>query len=369
MKNFLLFLTICCAFLVTGCWDQRLLKENSLILGAGVDLTTDNKIEDTLLYPVSIRGRDIQQKTKVISAKGDTIHNAREHADQKIAERLDASKNRFVLFGKDLAKQGIYSLLDIVYRDAKGPSNAKLAIVNGRAKSALYLHPVDTDLTSEYYPKLLDSAEKVGLIQNYTIQAICSIIFAEGKDFMIPYITVDKQENRASITGLAMFHRDKLVGTLNVMESKIFLLLMNPKQHTRFNLKVHTDEKKREQQFIDIQAVQTASTIRIQHEGENVSARITLNIKCNVTEYGKGRLTNKKKIQNLNNSIKKQLQKAANQTLFKMKQVNCDGLGIGQRIQAYHNDMWKQINWDKVYPQLPIKVDVNTEIVNTGVIK
>ncbi|MHA4119319.1 Ger(x)C family spore germination protein [Bacillus cereus] len=370
MKKMIILLKICCCvILLTGCWDQRLLKESSLILGAGIDLTADKKIEDTFFYPKSIKGSGIQQKTIVVSAKGDTLRDAREHANKKIAERLDASKNRFFLLGKDLAVHGIYSILDVVYRDAKGASNATVAVVNGSAKKALFLHTNDTNLASEYYPKLLKSAEISGLVQNRTVQAICSLIFAEGKDFMVPYITLHKKEKRAYITGLAMFHHDKFVGTLNSIESKMFLLLTNVKHsNTGFKLKMYANKKKQEQNFIYVQATPLKPIIQIRHDKGQLRIIIDLDIKYHVAEHGEGILTTHKKKKLLNEKIKQKFIQLANQTVLKMQQVNCDGLGIGERIQAYHADIWEHTNWKKVYPDVPIQVRVHTEMINTGVI-
>ncbi|MGE6964308.1 Ger(x)C family spore germination protein, partial [Bacillus thuringiensis] len=297
MKKMNLFFKLCCGvFLLTGCWDQRLLKESSLILGAGLDLTKDQKIEDTFFYPKSVKGPGIQQKTMLVSAKGDSIRDAREHANRKTAERLDASKNRFLLFGGDLAAHGIYAALDMVYRDAKGASNAKVAVVNGLAKDAMFIHTTDTNLASEYYPKLLDSAETSGFIKIHTVQSLCSLIFADGKDFMLPYITLNKKQRRAYVTGLAMFHQDKFVGTLNELESKMFLLLTNIKHpQVGFKIKIDADEKNREKNFIYVQVIQLKPTIHIRHEHKQLHAMIDLDIKYNVTEYGKGKLTTQKK--------------------------------------------------------------------------
>ncbi|WP_179883992.1 Ger(x)C family spore germination protein [Bacillus thuringiensis] len=370
MKKMSLFFTLCFGiFLLTGCWDQRLLKESSLILGAGLDLTKDQKIEDTFFYPKSVKGPGLQQKTILVSAKGDTIRDAREHANRKTAEKLDASKNRFCLLGKDLAAHGIYAALDMVYRDAKGASNAKVAVVNGLAKDALFLHATDTNLASEYYPKLLASAETSGFIKNHTVQALCSLIFADGKDFMVPYITLNKKERRAYITGLAMFHHDKFVGTLNGIQSKMFLLLTNTKHpHIGFKIKIDADEKKREKNFIYVQVNQLKPTIHIRQNQKQLRTTMDLDIAYTVTEYGKGKLTTEKKKQFLNHKVKKHFTQLANQTLLNMQRANCDGLGIGERVQAYHMDAWKHINWDKAYPHLPIKIRVHTKIENTGVI-
>ncbi|HHT7228407.1 TPA: Ger(x)C family spore germination C-terminal domain-containing protein [Bacillus cereus] len=227
-------------------------------------MTKNKKIEQTFLYPRSVKGPNPHQETLSASAIGDTSRNAKAHADQKIADRFDDSKNRLFLFGKDLAQQGIYSTLDVIYRDAKGPSNAKIAIVMGRAKDALSLRIKETSLSSEYYPKLLHSAEEVGLIQNQTVQSVCSIIFAEGKDVMVPYLNLLKSEKRAYLTGLAMFHHDKFVGRLGIKESRVFLLLNGRKsKHQSLTLRVSNEETIKDKNFINIEILQVKTTPNI----------------------------------------------------------------------------------------------------------
>ncbi|MGX5634238.1 Ger(x)C family spore germination protein [Bacillus thuringiensis] len=360
---------LCVSFVLMGCWDQRLLKDSCLILGIGIDLTKNKQIEQTFLYPRSIKGQNPHQETLSASAIGDTSRNAKAHADQKIADRFDASKNRFFLFGKDLAQQGIYSTLDVIYRDAKGPSNAKIAIVNGRAKDALSLRIKETSLSSEYYPKLLHSAEEVGLIQNQTVQSVCSIMFAEGKDFMVPYLDLLKSEKRTYLTVLAMFHHDKLVGRLGIKESRIFLLLNGRKsKHQSLTLRVSNKELIRDKNFINIEILQVKTTPTIFVTNGKVKINLNINFKLGINEYANDHFRNKKNIRKLNQRITKELTHLANQTISKMQEANCDGLGIGQRLQAYHPTLWKNINWETKYPNVPIAVHIDNEIIHHGII-
>ncbi|PEF41506.1 hypothetical protein CON72_07880 [Bacillus wiedmannii] len=360
---------LCVSFVLMGCWDQRLLKDSSLILGIGIDLTKHKQIEQTFLYPRSIKGPNPHQETLSASAIGDTSRNAKAHADQKIADRFDASKNRFFLFGKDSARQGIYSTLDVIYRDAKGPSNAKVAIVNGRAKDALSLRIKETSLSSEYYPKLLHSAEEVGLIQNQTVQSVCSIIFAEGQDLMLPYLDLLKSEKRAYLTGLAMFHHDKLVGHLEIKESRVFLLLNGYKsKHQSLTLRVSNKESIRDRNFINIEILQVKTTPTIFVTNGKVKVNLHVNLKLGINEYANDHLHNQKNIQTLNRRINKELTHLANKTISKVQKVNCDGLGIGQRLQAYHPTEWKHINWETTYPHIPITVHINNKIIQHGII-
>ncbi|WP_260288445.1 Ger(x)C family spore germination protein [Peribacillus aracenensis] len=370
MKKYIGFLFSLLLLLFTsGCWDQRLLKDTSLILGTAFDLTKDKKILETVTFPKSKRGLNVQQHVVTISSKGDTTLNVKGELDQKLPDRYDASKNRIFLFGESLAKQGIYPVLDAVYRDPKGPLQAKLAVVDGSAKKALSQFPPETPLSSEYLPKLLKSTAEIGVINNENVQSICTIIFSEGEDFLVPYLKILSKEKRTKVTGLAMFHKDKFVGKLGITESKMFLLMKgNKKKKTSFTIKVHNKKESLDKNFISVDVIRTKRKLLVSQNKGKPYAKIKVNIKLEVKEYPEDHLDRQLEVTELNKKIEKSFREMANLTLKKMKVANCDGLGIGSKVQANEYNTWKNISWDKEYQELPIKVELNTEIVENGVI-
>src|SRR5699024_3486273 len=126
--------------LLTGCWDERLLKDHILILSVGYDLDDEKKLVKTVTFPnetnSSEQGGD-PVKTETITVKGNTVKDAEIITEQYSPETFDRSKTKVLLMGEDLAKDGIFPTLDSTYRDLRAPLSAKIAIVEGTAKDAL----------------------------------------------------------------------------------------------------------------------------------------------------------------------------------------------------------------------------------------
>lgn len=95
-KWFLLGTLLVVIVLLTGCWDQRLIKESRLILAVGLDLEPNGKIIDTVVYPVVNKGSNAMSlvKSVVVSSTGVTTRDARFNLDKKVSQMFDASKNR-----------------------------------------------------------------------------------------------------------------------------------------------------------------------------------------------------------------------------------------------------------------------------------
>lgn len=375
MKELKLLATLLILISLSGCWDQRLLKDASLVLGIGFDLTESNKIRETIVFPSSgdssssSNGPKNKQSVAVISSDGNTANDARMQLDLRLADRYAGSKSKIILFGESLAKKGLYAPLDGMYRDPKGPLQAKVAIVSGEAKEVLNLFPPETPLSSEYLPSLLQSAEEVGNISLQNVQSICTLIFTEGKDVILPYIEIIDNGKRAKLVGTAMFHKDKLVGKLNINESKL-LVIMQKKKHNKvsLNLKVDNKQEDTEGNYVSVEVIQAKTNLLIEGAPEKPTVNVTSNLKLKIKEYPKDHLFNQKELHKLNNQIEKSLKVLATKTIKKAQEKNCDALGIGLKLHAYHYDYFKNIDWSKEYKNYPINIKINSEIISNGLI-
>lgn len=356
--------------LITGCWDQKLLKDIGIVSVIGVDVNEKKDVILTVALPVSTKGQNTQAESVIISANGVSTKNARERLANKVSETFDPSKSRVFLFGDQLSKnQGIFSVMDSYYRDSSGPIDANVAIVKGLAKDALSIYPAEKPLRSEYYHGLLNSSVESGLIKNENIQTTFSKMSTDGRDVLIPYLTLLKEEQRAKIIGLAMFDREMQTGELSPKESRMFLILNgNPSKKSTLTLKVHKNEKTKSSNYININVLHLKRKVNISEKAGQIQAEIVLNLKLGVKEYPKDHLNNRSRVQQLNKATQKELTKLSERVVTKMQKANCDGLAIGLRVKAFHNQTWKKLNWDKEYPQLPIKVVIHTEIIEHGVI-
>lgn len=370
MKNSIFILLIALVFVVSGCWDQRLLKSNGLILGVGYDLDDEELILKTITFPKGTGGT-LQQtaptsESGVITTKGNTVKANDDEIDRLLPQKFDRSKSRIIIMGNKLAEEGIFPTLDSVYRDLRGPLNAFIVIVEGEAREALSLKDTYSALISEFYYELLQSAEKSGLIKNDDVQNICPVLLGKGKDVALPLMKV--QDDVAKVKGMALFDGDRMTGKLNMLQSTMFLLLTNQvTKRVNMNAKVHEDKEENSKNFVNF-AIRKAKRKLTINTGDKIKVNINIFLEVEVDEYAEDHLYKSKKIKELEKKIEKNLNKLAAETVINLQEANSDVIGIGDHLKAYHPADWNSETWSEQYPNITIITDFRVKIVRHGII-
>ncbi|MEX1030939.1 MAG: Ger(x)C family spore germination C-terminal domain-containing protein [Paenibacillaceae bacterium] len=193
--------------MLTGCWDIQEIKDQSFIIGVGVDKVGD-EIEVSLLEvltsasPLGEEEKTVSgfANTRVISTKGPTMNYCIEVLRSEMNKRVNASKIRFVVFSEELLKAGIIEHMDYLLRHYEIDKVTYVIATRPSAKELLTkekgtLFPF---LNVEKYSPLLHTIKLWELIpQLYTIQ--------EGA--VLPLIRMDK--DRIKIIGASLLQLDK----------------------------------------------------------------------------------------------------------------------------------------------------------------
>lgn len=363
-----------CTILVSACWDQRLLRDHSLILAIGYDHSEDDRIMKTITFPKKTgenggsKQSEAPEESQVISVTGNTVKDTDKKMEQKIPELFDRSKTRVIFFGEELATDGIFSTLDSVYRDLRGPLNAKIAIFKGEAKDALMLQSEQSLLTSDIYANLLESAGQAGITKNENVQIACPIILGNGKDVVLPYVSITDDGSEAIIEGVALFNGDQMTGTLNIKETSMFLVLSDQiTKNTALNLKVHDTYEDQNKNFVNIAIRKNERDISFHVKDEDIRVQLKTTLEVEIDEYAANHLSDKDRVKSLSNRIEKQLNQLAEVTLNKIQTANNDGLGLGEKLKAYHHSTWEKVDWTKKYEEIPIETDFKVKIIRHGI--
>lgn len=365
-------LCLCSFFLLTGCWDERLLKDHILILSVGYDLDDEERLMKTVTFPNQTKSgaqSGEPAKTETITVKGDTVKDAEIITEQYAPETFDRSKAKVLLIGEDLAKSGMFPTLDSVYRDLRAPLSAKLAIVEGEAKDALEISQKYSLLTSEFYANLIETSDRAGLIKSEDLQSVCPVILGGGRDIALPSIEVDKSASSAKLNGLSLFSGDKLTGALDLKQSIMFLLLTDQTtKRTKINLQVTENKKEETKNYVDFSVRKMNRNINIDTNNNKMKAHIDMHLQIEIDEYASDHLYSKKKAKKLKKQMIEQLTRLAEETIKEMQEANSDTLGIGERIKAYHPKTWEKIEWDEVYPKIEMKPSFTIKIIRHGIL-
>ncbi|WP_286230780.1 Ger(x)C family spore germination protein [Neobacillus mesonae] len=377
MRKTIKMLMVCglTLFFLTGCWDQRLLKEQKLISLIGYDMISGGEIISSTAYPIRKGGVTTgsqstpSSQSTIMTTHGKTAQDSLLHADLMISERIDISKAQVILFGEKIAKVGLYQVIDHIYRNPKGALGAKVAIIEGSTVDAVNLKQEEADIIGRYYGEFLKSGVATGFFTDYNIQSVCPLLLKHTKDPLLPLLRIQPTQNRAVTVGMAMFNNEKMTGKLNIDESKMFTLLDGyKKQKVSFLVRTKKHYKNMQKNYVVIEVLGTKPKTKLNIENKSITVDLPLKLHYRIIEYPKNHLTTPMLLDELNKAIKENLTQLAQQTITKMQEANCDGFGIEEQIKVHHNKLWEQKYKNTALKNIPIKPHLQFELTNSGII-
>ncbi|WP_175991374.1 Ger(x)C family spore germination protein [Bacillus sp. Marseille-Q1617] len=350
---------------LTGCWDQRLLKDSRLIYSSSFDLIEDDKIFTTAIT------RDFHGEMGAnveITGEGKTIRETRMSMDRKINGNFEPSKNRVFLLGEDLAKKDIYQFLDVFYRDPSSSISAKIAVAEGRGSDFLSKLREKNTFISEFLTEAIESAEGATEVEEQNLQTICTLMFDPGKDFILPLFTLEDEE--INLEGNAIFHKHSMTGKLSIMQSTLYLVLADKKaKRARFISEVEKENKSPLDDYISYNIIKPKAKMKILSDSpDDIKVEISLKAGITISEYPADKLKDKKNIKKINKKIEKDLVKRSKKLVETIQTANADLFGIGRELIAFHPKTWEKLNWEEDYKEITIIPKIETEIVGNGII-
>lgn len=373
MRKWWTIIPLC--LLLAGCWDQRPVKELNLIFGVGIDREEENNLTLTVEIPQEKQGTTgggggtegpTQQAAKslVISEQGQTVRDVAYKMDRRIDGALDISKLGVLMIGKESAQNDLYSLLDAYFRNPVSPLNAKLLVVDGRADEFFHQDFKGQTLYSDYFFKLIETAEQESAIPVTNMQLACNLLLDEGSDAVIPLISYNEEQKSAEINGSALFNGRSMSGELTAKETSSFLIMVNQaQQELPLTFGVEGEED------ISVMLIDSKAKLKVNMpKGGNPTAIVSVDMKVQVIEYPPQNLDKEKLTKTLNQQMTEGAEKLLQQTVQKMQEANSDTLGIGRRIMAKDPGAFKKLAWGEVYPDMDIKVETKVKIERTGAI-
>lgn len=370
--NRLLLSLVPLMLILSGCWDQRLLKETRLVYGVGFDLE-DNMVKNTIVIRSVPGNPNAEYTNELISTKAETIRKARNQIDNKIAGQIGTDKVQVFLLGEDIINYDLYAFLDVFYRDPSSPLSAKIAVVKGKAHDILALEKKENTLISEYINELITIAEDSFVVPKQSVQKICTHMFDEGRDFALPLLVYDSENKGLDISGVALFNEKLFTGnTLNSDQSAVMLMLSGAKmKNAEFTYQVN-DKDKENWLYNYVSYKVFSSNHQSKFYKDNlgtIHAEINITLDIGIDEYPLDHLNEDNKAKDLSQKIKERLTNDSKDVIQLLQDSNTDLFGLGRDLLAYHPDLLKDGKLEKGYfENMKITPNISIDIKDTGVI-
>jgi spore germination protein KC len=410
MKKAIAVILACIMLLapLAACTDAKELNTWAYAYFIGIDKGVAGKLRFTILIPTlkegqqgsssggSGEGSQQSGETNVISIDCPTIYSGLNQMNTFLSRRVNYMHAKYLIIGEEIAKEGITPFMEGMRIARQIRLNMHVAVVKGEASEFIEaFNPTMEASIPRTLEGTLEASESLGLtdhelylnvlqdLKSTKKQASCamgavndfSAYLPAGSEApkiepgeLLPGEIPRKGGNPVEFLGTAVFRGDKLVGELNLMETRSLLMVKD--EYISGSITIH-----------DPLDAESFVTIVAQPQ-KNTDIKVTLTDLSPVIDikvYIEGSIQNQQsEIRYQTEELKPELEKAFAQfittsigdTIKKCQDLNSDIFAFGEvaSMQFWTIQEWENYGWHDRFKDATVNIEVSVIIRRTGVV-
>ncbi|WP_167859085.1 Ger(x)C family spore germination protein [Paenibacillus cymbidii] len=372
-RCFLCLLIAAISVVPAGCWDRTEITDLAITLATGVDAMPDNQIRTTvqLILPLGVGQQSggsgvggtrtfLIETTSGVDLR-DTIGNLQE----KLSRKMFVAQRRILIVGEELARRGIQPMLDHFSRDPRSRMRTYIMVAKGSTATDILKTPY---LLEKEPAEALRDMQLSGISRQMDLKDVYQAILSD-QDLAIPTIELVQQgETRQStfkLAGVAIFHKDKLVGMLDGSATRGLMWLVQEAKTAIITVPVPDMNG-----FVSATVLHSKSSLKAKKEEGKIVLRLktraTVDIMENTTSLD---LTEPANVEAMQHLLADKLRSRIESTIDALQhQYKADVVGFGKVIDRTYPRDWKalQSNWHEEFPHMKIAVVTSITVRGTG---
>lgn len=368
-------LLILCLYILAlaGCWDARELDTLSIVAGVGIDASGQpGEYDFTMLVGKAQKSKSSGASSTqnapylLLTTTNKSMSLALDDIRFKSSRELFLHPNQIIVFGKDLACQGLGPVLDMFIRDHESRLEVWAFVADGRAGDILATDTKQEPIPAAAIERMTRDASGISKYFGTKMIELFSRLADKGTSAILPVIsrTQEKDSLNLALSGSAVFNDDKMVGTLNAEETQGYVYAMGDMHDGILEVPMQDGTA-----ILEISKVSSKASPFLK------DGKVTIKLDVD-TLLAVGELQGFPN-QNMG-TLMPQIEKAAaagivNQivdTFIKTQSLKTDIYGYGISIYRKYPKEWEKMkdNWDNIYSGIELNVTVKTQLTNTGLI-
>jgi len=382
MKKFGKILIMFAVLLVlAGCWDMMEIDRRLFVGIIGIDASDEpNKYTFHFSIPIAreimggeggggdggVGGESVSQ----ITAEAYSLVDAARNLALRINRDMYFEHMRIVVISEEVAKKGLKDVLNPFARQTEFNRRSRIAICDGKAEKVMQVKPWAEKLKAEYMESLYASRVMSGKFIQMDLGDFFHNLYTQNGSTLVSKITPNGTE--VNIGGAGVIKNFKFIGWLNEEETQGINFFLG---------KVRGGEIVAE----DIGGTGTV-TFTILGEKAQLSLKTAepipeFDFKAYVTgdiastshavTYDHDKLGTKY-IEELEKVISEEIKAQILKGIKRLQEdYRVDLLKLNEHLKKYRPDLWKiyEEDWEDIFPQVSIEVDVKTSIKNVGILR
>lgn len=378
MKKYVkIIILIMISLSLTSCWDARELNKLAIVMGVGIDKGNKFKSIDTTVQIAKVIGINMPsdmsgityQNNRFLNLKGEgnTISETIKYINRELNRTLFFPHNQIIIFGKDVAEDGIGKYVDFFMRNRETRLSEWIVISDRSASEILNVNPNIESTTGRNIGELIRNQKNISEVPYVDLKEFSQKIMSKTTSPVAPIIKITKKNVKPELglSGIAVFDKNnKMIGTLNSRETAGFLWGTGRISGT---VSVISIPNKSGKLSIELKHVKSKIVSKVNGDDVYIDMKIdeTGDIVENTSSEDTSDPENIKNFENMQEDlIKKEIMSAIN----KGKEIGADIFGFGDNIYMYHPKSWNKIenNWKQRFRNIEVNVEVKSNIERSG---
>ncbi|ADL13444.1 Ger(x)C family spore germination protein [Acetohalobium arabaticum] len=332
-KILILLILIFTVLPLTGCWDIREIEQTQFPSYITVDKAKE-EVAAPYLYSLQfpILRPKAPKKVNNLSVTAYSIENAINNLQNRSVGVISLGMLKTIIFSKEVAKEGLLPQIDALWRNPLIPGSVLLAITPKQAAKIKKVKVPTTENRGQYLDLLFRTTSRNTLLPERNLTNFFSNLKTTGIEPVIPIIKYGKTDIK--IIGTALFRKDKMIGKLQVPETRSLALLKENFSKGEIALKV-------DNHIVTYYVQQTNSQIKPSYHDGKFTFNINLELDVDVVENTSSkRLTdNKTALANMERHLESALKKEIDNLFTELQKYKSDAIGIGRRVKVKDREL------------------------------
>lgn len=403
-KLCLTILLIHCTIIMAGCWDYFEVEQRGYVLGVAIDKVSiiDKDFEDETTYNRELETMETQEgkpeyaytiqmpiiarsQTKPTGQGGGT------GSDKKRVWNLTVAGNSFfeaqrvystrtdyppffehiqsIIISEDVARKGVIEPLDMLTRDPEMRRRVKVFVTSGEARKVLDIEPKIDDYSAMYVAALTENIGKSARMPHKTDLGKMAENLHGNRAFILPRVTTDSEE--VKYAGGAVFKEGKMLGWLGELDINYSKWAADAVKGGTIVVPMpdHPGD------LITLEIYKVDTKVRPEVSNGDITLHVKTKAKVYIAEEFRDEFYNTFYI-----DFTKKFEKAAEEKVAKgmkntielmQKEYGADVFFFYKALERYAPDTWDKVkdNWDEVFRNVKIDIDVDVKMIQRGLIK
>jgi germination protein, Ger(x)C family len=414
-KLFIIIILLFSSISLTGCWGSKELDEAGYAMALGLDIGPGHNLIVSVIIdnpgvtsgsakdPPSISPGQI----RVFTAQAPTLFSGLNLINTVLENQIELSHTKMVIFGEDLARQGIEPYMDALTRWRKFRRTFYIAVAQGEARQVIESIVPPTGVNgAKFIETMFTSQQYVGYTPENQLLMFYNALKAKGADPIAALIasrtnkyelTADKENRMISgatdfktdsgdpgndtagnpplsgdgslqFLGTAVFRRDKMVAKLTGNETMVLKMLRG--ELTRTFISVPDPEVSGKMMQVELSQIR-GPQIKVVKKGNQLRAKVHLTILDDPIGIESNRqYETPANIGLIKKAVEKWISEQCFGVFHKAQTAGSDIFGFGNYAHWLVPDWpaWQKWDWNASFKTMKLDLIVQVHINRTGLI-